>query len=228
MNTTTNHTINPITNKKMKKLILFGCVALSLFAACDREKEPLSATELQAANAGKLPPDGNYIPFLYNAKWAYDNGTSIDTTYISRDTILKGKQYKEFLTNGSASYLRYADKKYYRLEANPLIVTDSTGLYERVELDLNMGTSKKYDQKFELVGGGYVRTETTLMAILKDRYVKGKKYNTVLEVLTRFYLKNGASNEYSPGTSYQYYGKDKGLIEMIETGGGKRLVYFNY
>lgn len=209
--------------------MLIGSFAIvSLFAACDREKEPLSATELQAANVGKLPPEGNYIPFIYNAKWAYDNGTSIDTTYISRDTIFNGKQYKEFLTNGSASYLRFTDNVYYRLEANPAIVTDATGLYERIELDLKMGIGRKYEQKFDLINGGYVRTETTLVAILKDRYVKGKKYNTVLEVLTRIFTKDASNNEYSTGTSYQYFGKDKGLIELIETGGGKRLVYFNY
>jgi hypothetical protein len=216
----------------MKKQLRFGIFALilsCLCAACDREKEPLSATEQQAANAGTLPPDGNYIPFIYGSKWAYDDGASVDTTYLTRDTMLNGKAYKEFFSSAGVYYMRYADKVYYRLEANPLIATDATGMYERIALRTDLGISTKYEQKFNLLSSGYVRTETLLMNILKERYVKGKKYNTVLEVITRFYIKNPLDDkETSVGTAYEYYGKDKGLIELIETGGGKRLTYFNY
>ena len=217
----------------MKKQLHFGifatlCLTFALiFGACDREKEPLSAVEQQAANAGKLPPDGTYIPFIFGSKWAYDDGASVDTTYLRGDAVFNGRAYKEFFSSAGTYYMRYADKIYYRLEANPLIATDSTGKYERIVLRTDLGISTKYEQKFNLLSGGYIRSETALMNILKDRYVKGKKYNNVLEILTRYYTKTTA-DEYAIGTAYEYYAKDKGLIERIETGGGKRLTYFNY
>jgi hypothetical protein len=213
----------------MKKTLLFGSLALlSIFTACDREKEPLSPTELQAANAGKLPPEGNYIPFIYGSKWAYNDGAMIDTTYLRRDTVLKGNTYKVFENTAGKYYMRYAEKIYYRLEANPMIQTDATGLYERIELRTDLGIGTKYEQRFTTLDGGYYRVETTFTNLLKERYVNNKKYNTVLEVMNRLFLKTATAQEYQLGTSYHYFAKDKGLVEVIETGGGKRLLYYNY
>jgi hypothetical protein len=216
----------------MKKILPFIPIIAFLFTlvSCgDREKEPLSSLASSTSTAGQIPPSGNYYPMRIGTKWAYDIGNNmIDTTTLVRDSSFAGRSYKFFKNSTNDYFIREENGIYYRREVNNLAIPDATGTIERTELRTDLGVGKVWNDDLSLITGGRLRYENVIDAIERTRYVKGIKYEYVLKVRTRIYTQGATGGETIARTFYNYYCRNKGLIETIGDGNNKRLVYIGF
>jgi hypothetical protein len=217
--------------KSLPFFVLITCIFA--FASCEnREKEPLSSIAPSTSQAGTIPSVGNYFPLTIGTKWGYENvqNGAVDTTLLVRDSVFAGRSYKFFKTRISDYFVREENGVYYLRELNNLAIPDNSGTNERTLLRTDYGVGKAWNDDLSLVTGGRLRYENILIKIERERYVKGIKYENVLNVRTRIFMQAGASSsETLAQTTYNFYCKNKGLIETIgDTSTSKRLVYIGF
>ncbi len=215
--------------KKILPLISIIAFLFTLTSCGDREKEPLSSLASSTSTSGQIPPQGNYYPLTIGTKWAYDIGNNMtDTTTLVQDSSFAGRTYKYFKTRTNDYFIRVENGIFYRREVNNLAIPDNTGTIERTELRTDLGVGKIWNDDLSLVTGGRLRYENVIDAIEKTRYVKGVKYEYVLKVRTRIYTQGTTGGETIAATVYNYYCRNKGLIETIGDSNSKRLVYIGF
>ena len=210
-------------------LLALLAVLFTVAACSDREKEPLSSLAASSSTSGQVPPGGNYYPLALGTKWVYDiGGGAADTTQLVRDSIVAGQAYKYFKTGTSDYFARQEGAVYYRREVNGLAIPDASGTIERIELHADYGVGQVWNDDFSLAAGGRLRYENVLVAIEKERYVRGVKCETVLKVRTRVYKTVIGGQETIDATFYNYYAKNKGLVETISDLESKRLISIGF